>query len=378
MNERIRYVDGLRGIAVLAVVLYHGGLHNLAMRAGVQTPLLFLLRQGCHGVDLFFVLSGFCLSYPLLARVHTVGRATFNVPAYAARRVVRIVPPYYAAIVLLVVLGYAMAALHVPLRDAMADAGLSLRAIVNQLLFLDRDRVFLNGSFWTLAIEFRWYFVFPLLLWLWIRFPKAFAGVAVAAFIAAGATRIDSDDMFYLPFFMLGIVAAELHVRSIKLPRWAFPGAALSLAAAVAGSAHAGWNNAESGPFWGIAMFSAVVIIGAKPFLRRAVSSNWLVAVGATSYGIYLIHEPIVALIERTAVPRVGGDAAFALAVIGALAAGMLFSYVAERPFLASPLRHTLITALEPAVGAFLVRLGVADAMNLRRSAPAKTEELVA
>lgn len=101
MMRRLAHIDGLRAIAVLGVVMHHIAKydHHLA-----TSPWRHALREGAHGVDLFFVISGFCLSYPLIVRMHGAGDATLRVAHYFARRLVRIVPPYYAAVAALLLL----------------------------------------------------------------------------------------------------------------------------------------------------------------------------------------------------------------------------------------------------------------------------------
>lgn len=373
MNARIGYIDGLRGLAVLAVVLFHAGVHDTALAASTGSPLAFLVRQGCHGVDLFFILSGFCLAYPALARLRAAGRAKFGIAAYAARRLIRIVPPYYAAIAVFVAVGGTLLAAGVPLPEPIAREALSFGGVVKQALFLDRDNQFVDASFWTLAIEFRWYFVFPLLLWVWNASPRTFGALAIAI-VAVQATRMQSVDLFFLPFFMLGIVAADVHARFLPVRRLALFASAAMLALALWSTAGAGWYFDDRGPFWGVAMFCFVVAAGSTPLLRRALSGKWIAAIGTASYGIYLIHEPVVALIERTAAPEIGATAAFALAVLGALALGTLFSRIAERPFLDSPLRARLIARLEPAVATLCGRLSIRDVIDLRRTVSAAQE----
>src|SRR5581483_12332502 len=97
MQQRLSYVDGLRAIAVLAVVVEHVASY-LFQANSVPGQIT---RSGMHGVDLFFVISGFCLSYPVIARLHEKGMATFDAVKYLAHRAVRILPPYYIAIVVL-------------------------------------------------------------------------------------------------------------------------------------------------------------------------------------------------------------------------------------------------------------------------------------
>src|SRR6516164_4323804 len=96
-HRRIAYIDGLRALAVLLVVAHHIGEQYF--------PAVAAFGLGRHGVDLFFVLSGFCLSYPTLERLARDGSATFDVAEFAKRRLIRIIPPYWAAIAALAVFG---------------------------------------------------------------------------------------------------------------------------------------------------------------------------------------------------------------------------------------------------------------------------------
>jgi len=372
MKERVAYIDGLRGIAVLSVVLFHAGVHNPALSADPRSPLSFVLRQGSHGVDLFFILSGFCLAYPLLARLRSFGGTRFNVAAYAARRLVRIIPPYYAAIAVFTVVGFALLRAHASLPEPMSLQALSPAGVVKQALFLDGDRQFIDASFWTLAIEFRWYFLFPVLLWVWVAFPRAFAVIAIAC-IACGATQFHNTDFLFLPFFMMGIVAAELYARNAAIARIAVPACLVTVALAVASTADGGWYYLDRGPLWGIAMFCVVAAAGSIPLVRKILSTRILVAAGATSYGIYLVHEPIVALIERATAQSAGSAGAYVLAVGGALAAGVVFSLIAEQPFVNSRLREKLLARLQQAMQLVFDRLGLHTGVELGKTRSAES-----
>jgi peptidoglycan/LPS O-acetylase OafA/YrhL len=114
-------------------------------------------------------------------------------------------------------------------------------------------------------------------------------------------------------------------------------------------------------------MFWLVVAAGAAPALRRAFSARWLVALGAVSYGMYLVHEPIVAMIERAMPPSLGGVPAFAAALAGALLSGVAFSLLAERPFVRSRLRDRLVASLESPLRQAGERLGLSDDLEVRR-----------
>lgn len=365
MGRRIEYVDGLRAIAVLSVLAFHTAAHNPALVASAPALLIALLQQGCHGVDLFFVISGFCLSYPILARLKSGNDAPFDVCAFAARRIVRIVPPYYAAIAVLLIVSAALAASHAAYPASMPQHGFSAGDIIRQALFFDANVRLLNDVFWTLAVEFRWYFIFPIALWLWVRSPKAFAVVGVLALFAAMATRAASVDLAVLPTFMLGIVAAELHLRDHRAVRaFALPAFAVASVAAIVTAQHAYfmWSAA---PLFGLASFFFVVAAGVFAPLRSALSLKGMTLIGFTSYSIYLVHEPARALLQSALAAHFSGWMLWTFGAVGSVAIGMLFSYVAERPFVSTPLRTRMVVAFETAFAAIFQRLGIARYIHL-------------
>lgn len=343
-EHRIRYIDGLRAVAVLLVVAHHVMLHSPSL----PTPVPFLslahvMLEGSHGVDLFFVLSGFCLSYPVLQRLRAEHAARFSVTRYFAKRIVRIVPPYYAAIGLL---------LLVP----AARLGVSATDVVKQLFFLDWHTRFLNGSFWTLCVEFRWYFFFPIALALWIRRPRAFWAIACASVLLYGITRLHAPDVGTLLPFMLGIVAADLEIRKIHLERTALLLLAASVLIALVLEQWASMPSplggesqiffVQTNPGWQLAAFACILLSARISMLRSALSFAPLVAIGTASYSIYLVHEPVVALVQsRLHLPFLQSMlAAYALAVL----AGFAFWVAFERVWTSGPLKARAVAALEP------------------------------
>lgn len=367
MRERVAFLDGLRALAVLAVVGFHAVAHDAKLAAALPAPFLFVLRQGCHGVDLFFVLSGFCLSYPFLVRLKTAGAAKFYADEFAARRMLRIIPPYYAAIAVLLIAAFAMAAMHVPLPVGMPQHGFSAGDVMRQALFFDTNVRLLNDVFWSLAVEFRWYFVFPFVLWLWIRSPRAFGVLGVLAFCAATATRAQSVDLAVLPTFMLGIVAADLWIRQARGMRFVAPVAfivGLTAAFLTAPTTVFTWS---AGPLWGISMFWFVVTAACWPSVRRVLSLRALTLVGFTSYGIYLVHEPLRGALTYALQPHLNGWALWSLTVMAAIAGGMAFSAIAEVPFLRSRLKEQLLLQLRPPITRYIGFLGLGSALTLQR-----------
>lgn len=365
MRERLEFVDGLRAVAVLSVLAFHAAAHDSALVAASPKLLADLLRQGCHGVDLFFVLSGFCLSYPSIRAAAAAPVADFDVAKFAARRIVRIVPPYYAAIALLLLFSGVYAALGWRLPIGMPQTGYSAADIVRQALFFDWNVRLLNDVFWTLAVEFRWYFVFPVALWLWFRSPRAFAAAGVAVLCATAATRAGSMDLAVLPTFMLGIVAAHAFVHQPPALRKIAPFAfavCFALTFATSQTARFVWSASA---LWGITAFWFVVTAGCIAPLRAMLSLRFLTVIGFTSYGIYLVHEPFRSLTEKLLSGHLAAWPLWLASMAGALVAGMAFSAVAELPFVRAPLRGRLIRELEPVLSRLLQRAGIGQRLPL-------------
>jgi peptidoglycan/LPS O-acetylase OafA/YrhL len=368
---RIEYIDGLRGVAVLTVLISH-----IALHAQNMNPLLYhILQEGSHGVDLFFVLSGFCLAYPALKAWRLRDAVQFDVASYAAKRIVRILPPFYLATGMLLVIALAVRLSGHAGTLTIPSPGDLLRSLV----FLDLHNHLINGSFWTLMVEFRWYFLFPVALMVWFRSPRAFFALAAACVILYTLTRARGLDVGTLPAFLFGIVAADLHLGMHVRPdlaravrRFALP---LAIVCAGIGIAYEGtamipgfegadvaWAYQPTILGWQLATFLFVVAAGALSSVQRLLNLRALVATGIASYAIYLVHEPIVDVMDA----RFPGPAGWVAGGAIALAVGFGFWASAERPFTTGPLRRPLLNAVEPGVRRCFAFLRTATTVSLR------------
>jgi peptidoglycan/LPS O-acetylase OafA/YrhL len=155
-----RYLIGLnslRAVAALSVCLYHftnGGLPKVIVPI---TQRLF--SRGALGVDVFFVISGFIIPYSLLGKNYQVA----NILIYLKKRIFRINPPAYAAM-LLVILQWVIIDKFIQHSDTYTQ-GLSLKQLVSNVLFIVpfTSYQWIVGIFWTLAIEFQFYLFIGLL-----------------------------------------------------------------------------------------------------------------------------------------------------------------------------------------------------------------------
>lgn len=369
-DARLKHIDGLRAIAVLLVVIHHATTHSaLYVHEHTLSAWTHLALEGAHGVDLFFVLSGFCLSYPVLARIGRFGTTAFSIQGFAARRILRILPPYYAAIALFILLSF------VP---AFHESLPSWPDIVRQAEFLDWRTQFLNGSFWTLCVEFRWYFIFPAALALWVYSSRLFftaAGLLAAAYLT---TRLRSIDLGVLLPFVLGIAAAHGYLN----PRPYFRYAAVAAPAGVLAGIVLERYLTAPGPYggeiglifmqtnigWQLAMFFFVVLAGYSTALRQILSCRPLVWIGIASYSIYLIHEPLVQRLDLALPQSLALD--WFAAVVMSVGLGFAFWFVAERPWVYGRLRARSLPLLERGVDWMLARLDLPRTFLLHAYAP--------
>jgi peptidoglycan/LPS O-acetylase OafA/YrhL len=156
-------LDGLRALAVALVILHHSA--EQFSQGGV---VRLVADNGGFGVAIFFVLSGFLITYLLLREESDFGRV--DLPRFYARRMIRIVPPAYAFIVGLVILA------------GFGWIVLSPLVLTSCLLFF-RNYVTgpaISGHLWSLAVEEHFYLIWPAIFVL-CRNPKQRVAIAVAA-----------------------------------------------------------------------------------------------------------------------------------------------------------------------------------------------------
>ncbi len=289
-------LDGLRALAVGAVLLFHADLG--------------LVDGGFLGVSVFFTLSGFLITTLLLDEHAATGGVSLS--AFFARRVRRLVPAAYACIVLVLLLGAGWGA--VQRRNLPADVVASVTNVANwRFAFASTSYqdLFIGGPsplahFWSLAIEEQCYVALPILAW-WAlrRGRRVFAGallVLLVLSIAATLLTTDSDIVYYgthtraAELLVGALLAVGIQRRSVP-DRWreiAGWSGLIVLGAAVVFT-HIGDAWLYRGGLAAVSLPSAALILGltGRTALGRVVGWAPLVAIGRVSYGLYLFHWPI-------------------------------------------------------------------------------------
>ena len=315
------YLDGIRGLAAVVVVLYHAwlftGLSGQATSSSqLEVPRL-IIGHGYLGVPVFIVLSGYVLMLPMARNgSHWYSRGFGN---YVFRRAKRILPPYYAALALTVVLIAAIPLLRTPHGTQWdSKVPVTFGGVLSHLFMLqDLSHSWIeqiNGPMWSVAVEFQIYFLMPLILLLW-RFLGAWAavGITVAVSIVPGLFGLATwAHPWLLGLFAIGMLAARLTFADPSR-RWVEPAAfaaglvvvaALYLRAPVA--REHGWLIEIV-----IGCLAAAVLVwlgrlamaGRRNVVTSAFGSRPMVFLGLTSYSIYLVHSPLIGLANLVLLP---------------------------------------------------------------------------
>jgi peptidoglycan/LPS O-acetylase OafA/YrhL len=339
--RRVPGLDGIRGLAALYVLVHHCWLLSFpGYPANTGPAWLGWLIHGRLAVVAFIVLSGFSLGISPARDEWRLGGAL----RFARRRARRILPPYWAALALSLLIASAVPSLPLstpPTVRSVVVYGLLLQDVV--------EAPAPNGAFWSIAVEAGLYLVFPLLLLIRRRTGAAvtLAVVTVPAIVIGGSTtaRATGYALELAPLFTLGVLAAGIVIAPDRIRRlpWgrlaALAAAPVLLLMAARGSVwtvrHYFWVDLAAGP--AIAMILAAVATGRPAALARLLDSGPLRALGGFSFSLYLIHLPIAALVSRQVVaPLVApGQPAFwvtlAVAVPVCLAAAQVFAAAVER-----------------------------------------------
>ena len=366
-RNHLDYVDGLRALCALFVVFHHayqdvftigGPTHTIGGMGSALNPFAY----GHLAVGIFIVISGFCLTLPGGANL-TLRK---SVAEFYASRAWRILPPLFAAILLGLLVNLVIRN-HAPSSN--------LQAIPANLLLL-QDVLphfnILNGPAWSVALEFKIYLVFPLLLILYKRYNEfvvllatgavAFA-IAVAFKTAKSNFNLTDFCPWFLMLFSMGMWAAKQSLSGTSSRRlgylWLLGGALafIVLLASYPITRDNDFRFNEGVPFLDVAIgiFTAAAIYliyaprgGFGRTVRRLLSAPPLVWMGKRSYSLYLVHFPLL-LAVRAAFPArlfprslesIGPAAAiFFIGVAASILFAVVFYWQVESHFLKLPPR---------------------------------------
>jgi peptidoglycan/LPS O-acetylase OafA/YrhL len=282
-------IDGLRAVAVIAVIAYHG--------------FPELMPGGFIGVDVFFVISGYLIT-DIIER-NLAGPAGFSFADFYRRRVRRIFPALVVVLFASLAVGVCIflpSELSSLTRNAIASAFSSANLILlSEAGYFDVDahlKPLLH--LWSLGIEEQFYLAWPLALWLT---PRRWRGVLIGIVIVGSfalniiLVKTHPQATFYLPFtraweLIAGAALVHISIKNAKLTE------ALSALGFACGIAFFLYNSRMTFPGWAAlvpVIGTSATILGEGSFFNRVVLSHPLaVLIGRISYPLYLWHWPLL------------------------------------------------------------------------------------
>jgi peptidoglycan/LPS O-acetylase OafA/YrhL len=385
-SDRLPSLDGLRGVAAIAVVFEHAllifptiWLAFEARRVGHEAlPLyvkvltftpLHLIWAGGEAVAIFFVLSGLVLSLPFWS-----GRQA-SLPHYVVQRLIRLYPVYLMAI------GLPLLLFHAP--GLSAPNGTSEwfqhywkappdgQAILRGLLFTNSNLLDLNAPLWTLIHEFRISLLLPLLLPLVRRWPRASmlaaillslgAKVALTKHLVGGDFANLTETVAQLWYFIAGgLIArywAEILGEVRSLARWQLTTgifvAVLLLLLQWLGPVPSAVSYLSNG----FGAVGAVILAGASLPVRRLLELRPCQFAGRLSYSLYALHFPVLFASVLLLGNSLGLPAAIVIGLVLGLLTATAVNYLIEAPLMAAGrelarrLRPISSRNVKPAVG---------------------------
>lgn len=349
-----RWLDGLRGVAILLVLGCHLG----------------LLPGGFLGVDIFFVLSGFLITSLLLEEWQSYG--VIRLKQFYLRRVLRLLPAF---VVLLLLCGLSLVWL-----PSAQERRERFRAMVVAACYLSNwpmlHRTYLSmlGHTWSLSLEEQFYLLWPPLLYgmLWLKLSRRHIiflvciGIAASAVLRLGLyywyqsrgvnqaatasrlyTGLDTRADTLLVGCLLALLAAwDLLPKSQRFIRWT--GAASLIYLVYLGYLTRTKIHLDPqfyhGLFTVVALMTAIMLArllaAPAPLACRILGATPLVGIGRISYALYLFHLPIIYAVGPRCAKFCAGNwslcytAFISLTLVLSLLAAVLSYYLIERPCL--------------------------------------------
>lgn len=296
MSQQRNDIQGLRAIAVVAVILFHAN-HNW-------------LPGGFIGVDIFFVISGFLITSLI---VYQKERQVFSLKDFYLSRAKRILPAYF---VLLAVITAVMAVLLIP-----QDYNTYRQSLNSAIRFISNVYFQSNGDYfgpathempllhtWSLAIEMQFYLLLPLvLLWMpkrWYLTIFIITGIVLLGYATFLISQGQKQAMYFsllarIPEFLVGSIVAITYPKQALSSKKSNALASLGTIMVLTSLVSIDEKSVFPGAITLLPCLGVACLIYAKDSLiNRLLSTRTLVWIGALSYSLYLWHWPILSALR--------------------------------------------------------------------------------
>ena len=346
-KERFHFLDGLRGIASLMIVVHHAFTANIVKALiirGYPNAGFYLAYFTQSGVELFFVLSGVVLLRPYLR-----GQREFKTLDYLVRRIKRIYPPYLVALLFAAGVCWYIHAYPTWYNTKVYHMVFYWPEILRESVIINFDGQYYNLAWWSLGIEMLFYFLVPVLLlfftgkklisdlrvvvlimftlglslalqyWLTERHPDIYSYKKVVSNIF--------QSLRYPVCFLMGILLAARDFTIRQAGLFIVSGCILVVLSR--------FLLPLENPGYGLIYAGIITIAFSRHPFRKFLSSPLMLWLGERSYSLFLVHFSVFYLMDSIAAHFTAtGTTAYALLSRGAgipaafFAAMLLFYYV--------------------------------------------------
>jgi peptidoglycan/LPS O-acetylase OafA/YrhL len=297
-------LDGLRAISVIAVLLFHAGFK--------------FFSGGFIGVDVFFVISGYLITYISLEEHR---RGNFSIQHFYEKRIRRLFPALICVLLATVFFAYRLLLPY--------ELKYYFQSLVSTVLFSSNIFFYMKSGYfdasndikpllhnWSLSVEEQFYFVFPLLILFFARKKYLLKILIALLFLSLGVVFIKDNAGSSASFYLLharawellaGSVLAFVHFKEYKLGFLDEMPALPALVAILFSFHYFDEKTLHPGPWTLLPVLSTLVIINSRNVdssVNRLLSYRLFVKIGLISYSLYLVHQPVF-VFERLFLGRV-------------------------------------------------------------------------
>jgi peptidoglycan/LPS O-acetylase OafA/YrhL len=349
------WLDLLRTLAVATVILMHG--YGALRTPGMPSVGIIanFMNNGWVGVDLFFVLSGFLIASSLI-RLQAKSQSV-NYKDYLLQRALRILPAYYAVLLLVVVGAF-------PFYE-VSNIGLGGRVFYHVLLLQDYLISNINVVFWSLGVEEKFYLIAPILVGLFAlaNSPKKFILLCLVLICISPIARyvaylqVPERPMSPLMFgrflrtpfhacldpLIVGVALAAINAMDIKILKTKAAKLALlclfGVMIVVLGSHNFRSTINLADVIWqpiGIAFLFGAMVYVAVQLQNEKMPFEWFFRIIARlSFTLYLLHYPLIPLSKNLSEAHGGSAIVFWIYFLAlSMSASLALHYAVEKPFL--------------------------------------------
>lgn len=354
---RVNSIQFLRAVAALLVVYEHSMDVQIKFGTSWQQNFYHLNNFGCIGVDLFFVISGFIITY--VANKHKGLDDGIN---FLQKRFYRINPVYYIATVFW--MGIYLLHLNIHHVPSMLYTNTVINSLVDSLVIVPTSADITSFSpllivGWTLSFESLFYLLFFILILCNVQWKTVCLSCLIILLI--GIQQLTQPEDLRLQFltnpimleFVLGVIICQLYISSGKSPTWLssslLAGGLISYLLLIRFGYGNIWffQNVITGKsslskflLWGIpssCIVAGCVFLEKSGHLTTLFNNRWALMLGDASYSIYLIHYIVLnalVLIYANTHFFWQGDIMIWLQLIVAVVIAVVFYKLVEKPIL--------------------------------------------